>query len=47
MAKRFSKKDPKVGDQWTASAGIIVHRFIHKGLKTYVVEDEDGLFLGY
>ncbi len=40
MAKRFSKKDVKVGEE---NGGLkVVHRFIYKEQKWYVLLEMDG-----
>lgn len=44
MAKRFSKKDPKVGHK--AEDYEVVHRFILDGTRYYVVK-ENGMLLVY
>lgn len=45
MAKRFSKKDYKVGDKTERSDnGLVVHRFIYNGRKFYV-EQDNGMFV--
>ncbi len=36
MAKRFGRKDPKVGDTTDIPEGEVVARFIHQGRKFYV-----------
>ncbi len=44
MAKRFSRKDYKVGDKTERTEdSVVVHRFIYDGRKFYV-ELSNGLF---
>jgi hypothetical protein len=40
MAKRFSRKDPKVGE--VSNDLVVVHRFLFEGLKYYVVKEASG-----
>lgn len=40
MAKRFSRKDPKVGE--VSNDLIVVHRFMYEGQKYYVLKSPNG-----